>query len=104
MYRSAALHSNSTNCQSHVMEWVQKHKPAFGIAVAYRVQGVGAGAGAGADGGVVARGGDPYFEKESGESDGASPSSSSSSSDSGGREGSEESDNESGAGDSECKM
>ncbi len=100
MYRSAASHSNSTNCQSHVMEWVRRHKPAFGIAVAHRVQGVGAGA----DGGVVARGGDPDFEKESGESDGASPSSSSSSSDSGGREGSEESDNESGAGDSECKM
>ena len=47
------------------------------------------GAGAGAEGGVVGRG-DPDFEQESGESDGASPSSSSSSSDPSAREGSEE--------------
>ncbi|KAH9003809.1 hypothetical protein EDB86DRAFT_3241102 [Lactarius hatsudake] len=78
-----------------IMEWVRKHKSAFGIAVAQR-----AGAGTGTEGGVVARGdsdSDSDFEQESGGSDDGSPSSSGSSSDPGEHEGGEESGNESGA-------
>jgi len=85
-----------------IMEWVRRHKSAFGIAAA---QGAGpgpgdkgAGSGAGAENGVVAREGDSDsgsdFEQESGESDGGSPSSGVSSSDAGEREGSDGSDNE----------
>jgi hypothetical protein len=79
-----------------IVEWVRRHKSAFGIAIAQGVQ--AGGAGAGAEGGVVARGGDSDsdsdFEQESAESDGGSPSSSNSSSGPGEQEGSEESDNE----------
>ncbi len=82
------------------MEWVRRHKSAFGIAVG---QGPEAG-GADAEGGVVARGGnsdsDSDFEQESGESDGVFPFPSSSSSSPGEHGASEESDNEGGAG--EC--
>ncbi|KAF8262465.1 hypothetical protein EI94DRAFT_1743573 [Lactarius quietus] len=82
-----------------IVEWVRKHKSAFGIAVVRRSQ--AGGAGTGAEGGVVGKGGDSdsdsNFEDESGESDGGSPSSSGSSSGSGEHEGGEESDNEGGA-------
>lgn len=83
-----------------IVEWVRKHKSAFGIAV---VPGAKAGcAGAGAEGDVVGKGGDSdsdsNFEGESGESDGGSPSSSGSSSDLGEHEGGEESDSEGGSG------
>ncbi|KAI9435497.1 hypothetical protein H4582DRAFT_1969913 [Lactarius indigo] len=77
-----------------IMEWVRKHKSAFGIAVAQR-------AGTGAEDGMVARGdsdSDSDFEQESGGSDDGSPSSSDSSSGPGEHEGGEESDNESGTG------
>ncbi|KAH9027519.1 hypothetical protein EDB83DRAFT_2230224 [Lactarius deliciosus] len=78
-----------------IMEWVRKHKSAFGIAVAQ-----GAGTSTGIEGGV-ARGdsdSDSDFEQESGGgSDDGSPSSSGSSSGPGEHEGGEESDNESGA-------
>ncbi|KAH9056840.1 hypothetical protein EDB87DRAFT_1566023 [Lactarius vividus] len=74
-----------------IMEWVRKHKSAFGIAVA---QGAEAGGpSAGAEGGVVARGdsdSDSNFEQESGGSDDGSPSSSGSSSNPGEHEGGEE--------------
>ena len=79
-----------------IVEWVRRHKSAFGIAIAHGAE-VG-GAGAGAEGGVVAKGGDSDsdsdFEQESGGSDNGSPSSSGSSSGPGEREGSEGSDNE----------
>ncbi|KAH9039656.1 hypothetical protein EDB85DRAFT_265993 [Lactarius pseudohatsudake] len=78
-----------------IMEWVRKHKSAFGIAIAQR-----AGAGTGTEGGVVARGdsdSDSDFEQESGGSDDGSPSSGGSSSGPGEHEGGEESGNESGA-------
>ena len=81
-----------------IVEWVRKHKSAFGIAV---VQGAQvAGAGAGAEGEVVARGdsdSDSDFEEESGGSDGGSPSSSGSSSGPGEQEGGEGSGDEGGA-------
>ncbi|KAH9177259.1 hypothetical protein EDB89DRAFT_1844864 [Lactarius sanguifluus] len=80
-----------------IMEWVWKHKSAFGIAVAQR-----AGAGASTEGGVVARGdsdSDSDFEQESGGSDDGSPSSSGSGSNPSQQEGSEGSGNESGADD-----
>ena len=81
-----------------IVEWVRKHRSAFGIAFAQRAE---AGS-AGAEGGVAARGGDSDsdsdFEQESGGSDDGSPSSSGSSSDPGEREGSEERDNGSGSG------
>ena len=85
-----------------IVEWVRKHKSAFGIAVAGAG---GAGAGSGAEGEVVGKGGDSdsdsNFEEESGESDGGSPSSSGSSSDPGEHEeGGKDSDTEGGAGES----
>ena len=81
-----------------IVEWVRKHKSAFGLAVA---EAGGAGESVSAEGEVVGKGGDSdsdsNFEEESGESDGGSLSSSGSSSDPGEHEGGEDSDNEGGA-------
>jgi hypothetical protein len=84
-----------------IVEWVRKHKSAFGITVVRGTQVGGAGSGAGAEGEVVGKGGDSDSDSNfegSGESDGGSPSSSGSSSDPGEHEGGEESDNEGEAG------
>lgn len=88
--------------RERIVEWVRRHKSAFGIAVPQGAEAGGAGAGGG--GGVVARGGDSDsdsdFEQESGGSDGGSPSSGGSSSGPGEHEVTEGSENEGGAGES----
>jgi hypothetical protein len=85
-----------------IVEWVRKHKSAFGITVVRCADAGDAGTGTGAEGEVVGKGGDSdsdsNFEGESGESDGGSPSSSGSSSGPGKHEGGEESDNADGSG------
>jgi hypothetical protein len=84
-----------------IVEWVRKHKSAFGITVVRGAQVESAGSGSGAEGEVVGKGGDSDSDsnfEESGESDGGSPSSSGSSSGPGEHDGGEESDNEGGSG------